>query len=292
MDVIFVKPRHQYDSYYDLWELVKCSHFPVIYPDQIPEFDAANHGRNYMYIVAPFNGEMYQDAVKNRRHPLLLWNLERPGEDTIENYRISSEKHIADGYIDDVIVSDLSLALKTRFHFVPVGLHEDYIMAKDEELINLSKPYAFSHLMCYSNRRGFLFKEPSHELRLYNNLKVAPRGWDDVRDDSLRASCCMLYLHQDFHYIVAPLRFVLAMSYGLPIISEFCERPTPYNSYIMHTFTDRQTMDDLLQRYANARYYNSIVGHIIQARTNYLKQYKFDDVLKRFASRYVGRNVH
>jgi len=74
--IVFIRTRHVYDSYQDLFRLVELSGFPIIYAD---EFDYSEYG---VFITAPWNGDWEQHLAnhihKERKSHLILWNLERP----------------------------------------------------------------------------------------------------------------------------------------------------------------------------------------------------------------------
>jgi len=217
-DVIFAKSRHVYDSYSDFWRLVELSGFPIVYVD---EMDLQN-GRN-LYITAPNNGDLTNHMANHvtRNAKVFLWNLERPGDDTVEHYRRDNQAWIDAGCVDEVIVSDKKLASVTNFHYIPVGSHIGFGFVSDVKIFDVV------HLMCYSLRRAFLFDYLT-PLAHYNGISIAPNGWGDVKCKSLSMSKFMLSIHQDDHMYIEPLRFALAAAYGLPIISEFAEDVFPY----------------------------------------------------------------
>ena len=68
-DPIFVRTRHTYDSYNDLWRLVELSDFPTCYVDEI---DAAS---DQTYILPTRNGECGDGWAGARAH-IIHWNLE------------------------------------------------------------------------------------------------------------------------------------------------------------------------------------------------------------------------
>jgi hypothetical protein len=116
-------------------------------------------------------------------------------------------------------VSDYRLAEDSGFWFVPIGSHPD--LGRPGDLSE--KHYDVVHLMSYTGRRSdSWYKDPG--------ITVAPNGWGDVKDVSLRASKLMINIHQDDDRFLEPLRFSLAAAYGLPIITESCLNIYPYDT--------------------------------------------------------------
>ena len=222
-EIVFARTRYDYDSYTDYWKLVELSEFPVVYIDEIDVKDS-----KVIYIASPFNGEFFpfEESKGDRKCKILLWNLERPSASGgVTEYKNHLSEHIQKGYIDDVIVSDTRLAKATDFSYVPMGSHIGLGSPGD------TKEYAFAHLMCYSNRRGILFQEPTKPKGSYGGLRIAPNGWGEERHQSLQRSWAMLNVHQDEDQYLEPLRFALAAAYGLPILSEnLYDEPYPYQT--------------------------------------------------------------
>ena len=221
-EIVFARTRYDYDSYTDYWKLVELSGYPTVYVDEIDTTIP-----RVTYIASPFYGEFFTLSEKKRAPgtKICLWNLERPGgSGGIEEYKKSQLDHIKDGYIDEILVSDSSLADLTKFTYVPMGSHEGL---GDPYPI---KEYGFVHLMCYSNRRGILFdNDPSKPKRTYSGCSIASNGWGKQRHDSLQKSWIMLNVHQDEFGYMEPLRFALAAAYALPILSEnLYAEPFPY----------------------------------------------------------------
>lgn len=219
--IVFARTRHNYDSYTDYWKLVELSGYPVVYVDQI---DASVP--QVSYIASPFNGEFFGLGDKKRAPgtKIYLWNLERPGgSGGIEEYKRSNLEHISNHFIDDVIVSDRALAKLTNFTYVPMGSHPKLGEPWSTKL------FGFIHLMCYSNRRGMFFTNPSSPRNSFAGCSIAPNGWGDARHYHLQRSWYMLNIHQDEYEFMEPLRFALATSYGLTILSEnLAAEPFPY----------------------------------------------------------------
>lgn len=220
----FARTRYDYDSYTDFWRLVELSGFPIVYVDEVEWYN-----REHAYIISPVNGELNTDNARQRQCGIFLWNLERPGDGTVENYRQSSQKYVDVGLADAIIVSDRHLAKLTNFHYVPVGVHEGLGAP------GVAKSYHYIHLMCYSLRRSFMFDYLTPLSKFYG-MTIAPNGWGKERDLALMASNFMLNIHQDNFPFIEPLRFALASMYGLPIVSEYSEDTFPYEQQDVHQF--------------------------------------------------------
>ena len=223
-EIVFARTRWNYDSYTDYWKLVELSGFPIVWLD---EMDLSKLGTTY--IVSPMNGEFtpYMEQNKGRVSKVLLWNLERPGDDGIQGYVNSNQLYIGAGYLDGVIVSDKQLAYDAGFKFVPLGSHYD--LGTPGDLDARLNGFDLIHLCCYSLHRSFLFRIPEEPRDNILGLTVATNGWGDERHTRLMSSRFMLNIHQDEYPYIEPLRFSLAAAYGLPILSEHCAEIYPYS---------------------------------------------------------------
>lgn len=218
-DIIFARPRHQYDSYTDFWNLVQLSGFPLVYVDEMDLYNS-----EHTYITAPYNGdwEAHVSNHPNRTAKLIHWNLERPGEYSVDSYAHDNHKLIERGLFDEVIVSDRQMAEDTNLKYVPVGSHIKLGQPSDVKIFDVVG------LMCYSPRRAFLFDYQTPH-RALNGISIAPNGWSEERHESLQTSRFMLSIHQDEHKYIEPLRFALAAAYGLPIVVDDSYDVYPYN---------------------------------------------------------------
>lgn len=175
-------------------------------------------------MTAPYNGD-WEAHVSNHPHRtarLIHWNLERPGERSVDEFAHDNHKLIERGLFDNVIVSDRQMAKDANLTYVPVGSHAKLGQPSDD------KRFDVVHLMCYSNRRAFMFDYLT-PLRSYSGISIAQNGWGEERHKSLQQSRFMLSVHQDEHKYIEPLRFALAVAYGLPIIVEDSYDTFPYN---------------------------------------------------------------
>jgi len=218
-DIVFVKTRYDYQSYTDYWTLVQLAGFPICYVDEIDKDD----GR--YYIISPKNGEIDEYIANNVpylydvKSKFILWNLERPGgSGSIEKY-ISDNTKLLDSHFHYIAVADKAMAKFGSFVYMPIGLEEDFCA---ETITSQEKEYDLIHLSCYSDNRRELFLYPDTLKDSYKGYSVASNGWGVKRHNLLVKSKCMLNIHQDGHPFVEPLRFVVAIAYGLPIITEKC----------------------------------------------------------------------
>jgi len=217
--ITFVKTRYKYDSYTDFWRLVELSQFPIIYVD---ELDTSKEG---VYITAPMNGEwrphIDNQAHKPRNAHLILWNLERPSGSagSVGKYARHNRELLEARYADGVWVSDAQLADETRHatRFVVLGSHPE--LGNPDPKV--TKHYDFIHLSAEVNRRQTIYKR-------FQQSQIAPNSWPPVRDKILQQAKFALNVHQDNHPFQEPLRFALFAAYGLPIISETCFNPHPW----------------------------------------------------------------
>jgi hypothetical protein len=244
-DVIFVRTRHNYESYVDFWSLVELSGFPFVYVDQV------DISQDAIYIISPMNGE-WRAHINNQHRDrkivnahLILWNLERPSGSagSIGHYG-SQCRYLQHGlwengkkvnqngeesygrFLDEIWVSDSRLADETGTRFVILGSHEDLGSPGND------KSYDLVHMSYETNRRQTIYKK-------FNQDRIAPNCWGERRDQALKASKFALNIHQDQHPFQEPLRFALFAAYGLPIVSEVCfdgfpweeERTIIFNPY-------------------------------------------------------------
>lgn len=219
--LFFARTRHNYDSYVDWWTLVEHSGFPSVFVDQI-QLDNPDH----IYVVSPMNGEFtaHLDWAIPKHCRIIHWNLERPGDKSLAEFIADNQRLVGAGMVDEVVVSDRRLAHDTGFRYLPLGGHPA-LGRPGTEL----KVYDFTHLMCYSYNRSktglFNYIKP---LTTFNEFSIGPNGWGELRDYVLRRTRFMLNVHQDTYLYMEPVRFLLATMYGLPIVTQECYDPYPY----------------------------------------------------------------
>jgi len=204
-DVIFCRPRHEYESYTDYWRLVELSDYPIIYIDEIdPQSDNT-------YLVTPLNGE-WQDGWQDPRAQIILWDLEwhLPNPGIAEWNETVWRPGVA-----RVFASDKWYAEKIDAEYVLLGSHPGLAYGEEAQKI-----YDIA-LMAYLGppRRSSIV----YQLKQLG-LSIAANAWGDNRDGILRRSRTMLHIHQhDDVATVAPQRWALAAAYELPLITEGVE---------------------------------------------------------------------
>lgn len=239
-EIVFAKPVHKYDSYYDFYRLAELSGFPII---SVSDIDIT---RDYIVITAPMNGDYKEHFVGNlaiweatgeitggqlmrqkqsglpRLAHLIVWNLERPsGSGSVGQYAADSKSWIDNRFCDEVWVSDPSMADETMLRYVTLG--SDYGLG---EPAWENKHYDFTHMSVTIPRRVHIYKE-------FNNIGPNCWPWDEPsRDEVLKASKFALNVHQDNFPFSEPLRFALFAAYGLPVISERLNTTHPYDNDI------------------------------------------------------------
>lgn len=195
-DIIFARPRHEYESYRDFWTLAKLAGFPVIFIDEV---DPNDNSKTYI-VSSPDASIEWPMAYPSSRARIIYWMLEWYTD------------YVRPDGIDEVWHIDYTFAQKIGAKFVPIGSHP----ALGDPNKNGGLKYDVSHLMYLTGRRAQIVNEIKR-----HGLKVAPGGWGDVRNDELKRSKLMLHVHQhDNIPALAPLRVAIAAAYQLPVISE------------------------------------------------------------------------
>ena len=211
-DIVFATTRHYYDSYVDYLELIKVSRFETFFIDEI------DLERDAVYICSPINAEFRPiiegQKDKDRKATLIEWCLERP-QTNLDAFYTGKKDFMRAYTVEAVWHPDRHVANGKHVQFVPVGGHPDY------GEIATGKAYDFIHLSYVWGRRDTLWSQ-------LKGFKVAENAWGKQRHTRLMNSKYLVNVHQDSDPIIEPLRFILAASYGLPIISEECADPYPY----------------------------------------------------------------
>jgi hypothetical protein len=202
--IVFARTRHVYPSYTDFWRLVEAAGFATCFIDEI------NLGEPITYVTTPWNGETVP-AVRDARAwgdqgKLVWWLLERDAADAGMIDPVMVE------LFDEVWVSDRSYAnLNAKFRHVVLGGHP---LFGDP---SLGKQYDVCHLAYLWGRRRAAVDEMIRRGRT-----VAPEAFGKAQQDRFVAtSRLMLSMHQyETARIIAPIRFAVAASYNLPLVSE------------------------------------------------------------------------
>lgn len=201
--VIFARPRHDYQSYTDFWRLVELSGYPLIYMD---EMQLDNADTCYIFSTPATH---WHDGVERRGFPdvkarVIYYNLEWyadvdyksiPGVECWGTDKWYSDKH--------------------GMRYVPLGSHAGLKLPQNG-VEELPKAYDLVMLSYMTYRRQFIadrFRE--------KGLTLAPNGWTEQRHYALLQSRAMMHVHQNEETpTIAPQRWALAAAYSLPMMSE------------------------------------------------------------------------
>ena len=223
-EIAFVKTRWEYQSYTDFWAMVELAGYPVCYVDEVDVEDEKIH------VVCPLNGEwapMLSQRLKTegrkKKATLVSWTLEPPVR---SDYFPNLRRTVDEGLVDWVWMGYRNLAQVAghpRIRFVPVGSMEGL-----GSVDRLEIKYDVVHISYGTHRRRTFYDD-----LVRAGVKVAPSGWGQERDTALRSTRFLLNIHkEDGFQAYEPLRFALAAAYGLPIISENCADPYPYDPMV------------------------------------------------------------
>lgn len=218
MEIAFASPAFNYKSYSDLHEVFgKCGVKHVKFPNMDP------YAKDTVYICTPANGELeHIRNYKDRTCKVVWWFLERV--QNVNEFKGFKREQDA-GFWDGVLVSDMGYydELKKRgvnVAFCPIGVHEtfgtpDFSAKKRWDIVHISYRDIW--------RRSQLFG------KIPKGISIAPNGWGEKRRQSLHHSKFLLNTHQDETQVIEPLRLILAVCHGVPIITETITRPRPYH---------------------------------------------------------------
>ena len=220
MEVIFALTRHNYDSYSDYVNLVKNAWGKWCYIDEI-NFTVSDR----LYIFSPLNGEIsphIQNHIHEKKCKLAWWNLERPPRD---EKHAEHKQNVSEMFksVDYMIVSDRYYQgeyykeFGNRIIFMPMGYHECLC---EYPFNSIRSKYSFAHISYVWGRRDILNTLPN----------CMPNSWGEQRKQDLLRTKFMINVHQDQFKILEPLRFIIAVSHGLPIISETIHNAAPYEN--------------------------------------------------------------
>lgn len=192
---IFVKTRHEYQSYWDFWELVRLSEFPTCFTDEI-DWQSDN-----TYILTPLNGEI-PNPLPEKTAKIIWWNIERP------SWQSSWQFDRPD--FDEIWVCDVNWAKETGSKYVLMGSHPGLGVPSAE------KTYDYC-TNSYDNPRRVAIWDA------LKDLKRAPNGWGGAESRSDRTGRSKLIVvpqQDDPPHAVTPLRFAIAAAYKLPMVYE------------------------------------------------------------------------
>lgn len=194
---IFVRTRHVYDSYSDLWKLVELSGFATCYMD---EMDVNRKSRTY--ILPTLNGEVgdgWQGAKARLIHLNMEWDAYPPTPGIRETW-----------HFDKWFASEIGAK------YVPFGGHAG-LREGDTSAVSTACDVAF--LGYIIPRR----QQMQHDLKQVGLTLSPSSAWGDERHAVLAGSRVYGHIHQhENKHGIPALRLVVAAAYGLPFITEQC----------------------------------------------------------------------
>jgi len=250
---VFLKTYPECVSYGILHELVGLSGFRTLSVDSAREESACYIGTLHSCVT-----------LSGSKGKIVKWFLERPA---ITGDCATLFRTMRMNGVDEVWVSDRSLYNKNKesCRFVPVGSHEKLAA------VSVLKKYDIAHMSFLNNRRSVI-----HSM----SCSKAPCFYDiERRSEALSISKFLLNIHQFDDQCSEPLRFALAAAAGIPIISEICADPYPYETpgILQVPYSDIVGVVDRLVREDYSKYRD--VG--MEQRDRILRDFNFkDNVLK------------
>jgi len=203
MTIIFARPRHDYESYRDLYALIALSGFPLIYADEIHPYS------DNVYVVTILNGET-ENGWRPVHARIILYDFE---------YHLSTDGYYRKAFVtppgvSEVWAGDQWYAEQIGARYVPLGSHPDL---RPNASSDHSECYDAAYIGYMVNRRQRI----AHDLR-ERGVSLSPSSaWGDERHRVLSNSKTYLSVHQwDNIPTIAPLRMVVAAAYALPVITE------------------------------------------------------------------------
>lgn len=197
-NVLFVRPRHVYESYSDLYRLIELAGYPLIYPDELqPDSDNT-------YIVTIFSGET-QNGWPNAKARIVLFDLEW-----------HTHLPIIPG-VNEVWAADAFYAQRIGARYVPLG--SDCRLNPEPDAPR-TEQYDVALLAYMGPPRR---QEVQYGLHRHGITQM-PNAWGDERHKGLLSTRAMCHIHQlDEFPCVAAQRFCLSAAYKLPLFSETLE---------------------------------------------------------------------
>jgi len=204
MTPVFLKTHPACVSYGILHELVEMSGFRTLSEDSVREENTCYIGTLHSCI-----------NLSGNKGRFVKWFLERPA---ITGDCATLFNAMRTNGIDEVWVSDKAIynRHKESVRFVPIGSHEKLSGVSDV------KEYDIAHMSFLNNRRSV--------LNSINCIKTPNTYNIRLRSEILSKTKFLLNIHQFEDQCSEPLRFALAAAAGIPIISEICEDPYPYEA--------------------------------------------------------------
>lgn len=206
-DVIFLGQKEPKDSYQDLFRMVDLSGFSIQ--------DQSGVGPEDAHYIRCSHCDVCAGVGKEE----IYWYLERPLHDGgILGLKSRFTGYLKDNTYKEIWVSDRRMAeeLGNIVKFVPIGSMEGL------SYMNEDKKYDVVHFSFETARRVPIYKGVGGT--------IAPNVYGDPKYGIVSESKFLLNVHQSNDFYIEPLRFSLAVSAGIPIISEINYDPYPYGN--------------------------------------------------------------
>lgn len=215
-DPVFIRSTTPYESYTDFWSLVELSGFRTVPAKE------ANLMATGTFIWPTMDWEtierLMQEPKGVRKAKVFWWYLERPDAHrrkmSPEDLFRETISEVCDArWVDEVWVSERTLfSIDDRTRYVPLGGHPGLRAPAP-----MAGPlYDVAHVGQLTPRRTWILTELQ---RLGHS--VSPSAWGPDRAAILGQSSLLLNIDRvEGLHLAAPLRFVLAAAYRLPIVSE------------------------------------------------------------------------
>lgn len=217
-DVIFVKPKHEYASYADLWRLVELNGYTVIEPD------AMKPRSKNTYILPCWNGEFPDDGWNKPNARIVRWLFEWGIEEKragIAEYWCSDKWNAGQNDAKYVPLGG-DVRLRNNVNMQEIG--GGYVKLSPNDFATRGQlDIAFPAYL--TNRRMWVrdrLREKGIEFNhIPDNFEAAATAWGAERNAVYNAARLAMHIHQDgTKPALPPLRLVVAAAYRLPFLSE------------------------------------------------------------------------
>lgn len=214
------------NSYTDYWEMVRLAGFETCKMSEVDleDSDAA-------YIFAPPGDGNVIEFVKNRERKcrFIGWQFEFPHKwspkGPVDNMEIPDdfdEWWTSEPYVRQLLELYNPPEKAAKLKYVFFGGHPDFGKPRQDPIWDLCD---------LSYRQG----TREHKLKIFagNGYTLSPVSvWGQQRGEVLQRSRFGLHLHQFPMPFIAPIRFMIFASYKLPILTDYCHSPEPYEVYM------------------------------------------------------------
>lgn len=192
--IIFARPRYDYDSYQDLYNLIQLSGFPLVY------FDEVDPDSDNRYLLTMINGENQHGWQSPRAK---IWHLNGEWCEYPPVPGLAGTFHFDRWYAGEI-----------GARYVPLGSHPDLRMKADS---TAPERYDVALLGYIIPRR----QQMQHDLRQQGVTLSPSSAWGDMRHKLLSNSTVYGHVHQhDDKPGLPALRMVVAAAYAMPFVTE------------------------------------------------------------------------